>query len=140
MSARPRSFIMDFRNHRWPNSTITGANCKLLLFPGTTDLRRPSVNPQHEGAVHKKAYQRLYPLQCLGKCGISTGWCLNFYHGIIESVLSGGVTVWYGNTTAQDRKGLQRVTRMVGKIIGCALPSIEEIFQFRCLSWGQGWG
>jgi len=39
---------------------------------------------------------------------------MNFYHG----VLSGGVTVWYGNTTAQDRKAIQRVVRMAEKVIG----------------------
>jgi len=46
---------------------------------------------------------------------------VDLYHGTIESVLSGGVTVWYGNTTAQDRKAIQRVVRMAEKIIGCAL-------------------
>jgi len=63
---------------------------------------------------------------------------MNSYRGI-ESVLSGGVTVWYGsvtvwygNTTAQDRKAIQRVIRMAEKIIECALTSIEDIFQSRC--------
>jgi len=92
------------------------------------------------GAMLKKAHQRLYPLRCLRKCGISTQWLANFYRGPIESVLLGGVTVWNGNTTAQDRKATQRAiqsVRMVEKIIGCALPSIEEIFQTRCRRNGQ---
>jgi len=76
------------------------------------------------GAMLKKAHQRLYPLWCI-RC------LMNFYRGTMESVLAGGVTVWYGNATAHDSKAIQSVIRMVEKIFGCALPSIE-IFWSRC--------
>ncbi|KAI3370122.1 hypothetical protein L3Q82_024915, partial [Scortum barcoo] len=33
-----------------------------------------------------------------------------FYTAIIESILTSCITVWYGNSTAADRKRLQRVT------------------------------
>jgi len=62
---------------------------------------------------------------------MSTGWLMNFSRGTIENFLLGGVT-GYGNTTAQERKAIQRVVKAAEKIIGCALPSIEEIFRSRC--------
>ena len=83
-------------------------------------------------ATLKKAHQRLYPLRCLRKCNISTQWLVNFYRGTVESVLTNGITVWYGNTSAHDRKAIQRVVRTAEKIIGCSLPSIEEIHETRC--------
>ena len=66
-------------------------------------------------------------------CGALISQCTTgFYYGTVESILSGGVTVWYGNTTAQDRKTIQRVVRMAEKIIACALSSSHEIFPSMC--------
>ena len=42
----------------------------------------------------------------------------NFYSCIIESVLTGGITIWYGNTTNYDRKALQRVVNSAQRTIG----------------------
>lgn len=68
----------------------------------------------NKGVILKKAHQHLYPLWYLRNCGISTQWHMNFYHGSIESVLSDGVTVWNGNTTAEDRKAIKSVIRLAG--------------------------
>lgn len=57
----------------------------------------------------------------------STYWLVNFYPGTIESVLTGGMAIPWHKTG----KAIQRVVRTAEKI-GCALPSIEEIFWIRC--------
>jgi len=61
-------------------------------------------------------------MRCVRKCGISTQWLVNFYRGTIESILSGDVTVWYGNTPAKERKATQRVVRTAEKIIWFQSP------------------
>ena len=67
----------------------------------------------HTDAIRKKAQQRLHFLRCLKKWGLSTKMLKNFYSCIVESVLTGGITIWYGNTTDYDRKALQRVVNSV---------------------------
>ena len=49
-----------------------------------------------------------------------------FYSCNMESILTGGITAWYGNFSASDRKALQRVVRTVQYITGAKLPAIQE--------------
>ncbi len=78
----------------------------------------------------KKARQRLYHLRQLRKFRISPTILKTFYSGTIESVL----TVWYGNSSSQDCKALQRVVRLAERISGSALPSLQDIYLKRCRS------
>ena len=61
----------------------------------------------HLDTVVKKARQRLR----LKKFRASRPVLQSFYTCTIESVLTGSITAWHGNTTMQDRKALQRVVR-----------------------------
>ena len=81
-----------------------------------------------------KAQQRLYFLRLLRKCQVETKLLQTFYHSVIESVLGYGITVWYANCAAKDRKTLQGVIKTAGKIIGCPLPSLEDIATSRGLN------
>ena len=56
----------------------------------------------------------------------------NFYRCTIESILTGGITTWFGNSTAQDRKTLQRVVKSAQRITRTALPSIQDLYSQRC--------
>nr|XP_015195519.1 PREDICTED: uncharacterized protein LOC107076407 [Lepisosteus oculatus]XP_015195520.1 PREDICTED: uncharacterized protein LOC107076408 [Lepisosteus oculatus] len=42
----------------------------------------------------------------------------NFYPNTVQSVLAGGIAVWYGGATVQDRKAIQRAERSAQKIPG----------------------
>ncbi len=42
--------------------------------------------------------------------------------------------MWYGNSLNQDCKALQRVVRLVERILGSALPSVQDIYLKRCKS------
>jgi len=128
--ARSSSWTSGTTEGPTPPSAKMGHQWKSSVASVSWDYRS-SVDPQH-GVMLKKAHQRLYPLRCLRKCGISTQWLVTFYRGTIESILSGGVTVWCGNTTAQDRKAIQGVVRTAEKTIRCSLPSIDENFRTRC--------
>ncbi len=49
-------------------------------------------------------------------------------------VSSGQMSVWYGNSSNQDCKALQRVVRLAERISGSALPSLQDIYLKRCKS------
>ena len=53
---------------------------------------------------------------------------LNFYRSIIESILSSSITVWFDKATQHDLLKLVNVTKQAAKIIGCDLPSLEDIY------------
>ncbi len=59
----------------------------------------------HTDSAVRKARQGLFHLR---KFWISSQILKNFYSCTIKSVLTGNITAWYGNSTEQDRKALQR--------------------------------
>ncbi len=82
----------------------------------------------------KKARQRLYHLRQLRKFRVSPAILKTFYSGAIESVLTQCISVWYGNSSNQDCKALQRVMRLAERISGSALPSLQVTYLKRCKS------
>ncbi len=82
----------------------------------------------------KKARQRLYHLRQLRKFRVSPAILKTFYSGAIESVLTQCISVWYGNSSNQDCKALQRVVRLAERISGSTLPSLQDIYLKRCKS------
>ena len=68
----------------------------------------------------------------LKKFGLSRRALTVFYRYIIESILSSCITACYGNSTATDRKALQRVIRAVEFTIGCTLPALQDTYHTRC--------
>ena len=58
---------------------------------------------------------------------------MKFYRAVIESVLTKSFTVWYGHTTVDDRKRLNKVVRTATWIVGCELPALEELYRDRVM-------
>ncbi len=88
----------------------------------------------HSDSDIQKARQRLYHLQHLRKFRVSPAILKTFYSGPIESVLTQCISVWYGNSSNQDCKALQRVVRLAEHISGSTLPSLQDIYLKRCKS------
>ena len=63
----------------------------------------------HARYMCKKAQQRLDFLRCLKKFHMKPEILVNFYRSIIESILTGSITVWFANMTYDDRNSLSRV-------------------------------
>lgn len=84
-------------------------------------------------AVVGKAQQRLHFVRLLKKCHLDGNLLQTFYRSTVESVLTYCVTVWYAGCTAKDRTALQGVIKSAQKIIGCPLPSLEDIANSRGL-------
>ncbi len=86
----------------------------------------------HTDAVLKKAHQRLFFLRRLRKFGTSPIILRSFYTCTVESILTGCTTAWFGNSTAGNRKALQRVVRTARHIVGGELLSLQDIYTRRC--------
>ncbi|KAK1801592.1 hypothetical protein P4O66_004552 [Electrophorus voltai] len=56
----------------------------------------------------------------------------NFYTCTIESILTGNITVWFGNSTKEDRQALQRVVRLAERITHTELPDLQTIYYKGC--------
>ncbi len=87
----------------------------------------------HTDAVLKKAKQTLFFLRRLRKFGMSPHILHSFYTCTVESILTGCITAWYGNSTSSNRKALQRVVRTVCHTVGGELPSLQDIYTRRCM-------
>ncbi|KAL6098103.1 uncharacterized protein ACO6RY_13481 [Pungitius sinensis] len=58
---------------------------------------------------------------------------VHFYTAIIESILCSSITVWYAAATAKDKGRFQCVIRSAEGVIGCNLPSLQDLFAARTL-------
>ncbi len=132
--SKTKELIVDFRKrHRRPYTPI--------MISGTPVERVSSfkylgVNisenltwTTHIQTQVKKARQRLYHLRQLRKFRVSPAILKTFYSETIESI-----SVWYGNSSSQDCKALQRVVCLAERISGSALPSLQDIYLKRCKS------
>eukprot|EP00061_Rhincodon_typus_P016240 g44349.t1 len=80
----------------------------------------------------EKAQQHLFFFRQLKKFGVSIRTITNFYRCTIESKLSGCITAWYGNCSAQDHKKLRKVMSTAQSIMEAKLPSMDSIYTARC--------
>ncbi|KAF7650741.1 hypothetical protein LDENG_00121410 [Lucifuga dentata] len=87
-------------------------------------------------AAVKKAQQRMHFLRLLKRNCLNVQLLVTFYRASIESILAYCITVCYAGCTAADKKALQRVINTAQKVIGCPLPSLEEVANTRYLSRG----
>jgi hypothetical protein len=51
-----------------------------------------------------------------------------FYSCTIESIFTGCITAWYGNSTALDHMALQRVVQKAQYITGAELPANQDLY------------
>ncbi len=76
----------------------------------------------HTDAVLKKSHQRLFFLRRLRKFGMSPSILRSFYTCTVESILTAASPAWFGNSTAGNRKALQRVVRTARHIVEVSFP------------------
>jgi len=61
----------------------------------------------------------------------------SFYTCTVENIRTGSITAWFGNSTASNRKALQRVVRTASHIVGGELPFLQDIYTMRCMRKAQ---
>ncbi|KAK3548381.1 hypothetical protein QTP70_012138 [Hemibagrus guttatus] len=99
-------------------------------YRGTT-ITKDLKWEQNIRSLTKKAQQRMYFLRQLKKFLLPVKMLVNFYTAIIESVLTSSITVWFAAATARVKAKLQRVIHSAEKVIGCSLPSLQELYVSR---------
>ena len=140
---KTKEMIVDFRTRTRPphppvnidGSAVERVTSTKFLGVLLTDNLAPSSNTT---AIIKKAQQRLYPLRQLKKADLSITALTMFYRGTIESLLTYCLTSWYGNSTEEEKKQLNRTVRTAEKIVGTTLPSLADMYQQRCLRRATG--
>ncbi|KAK3553710.1 hypothetical protein QTP70_007500 [Hemibagrus guttatus] len=134
-SLKTVKMIVDFRKDPAPlppvilcDSPVSSAES--FRFLGTT-ITKELKWEQNIRSLTKKAQQRMYFLRQLKKFLLPVKMLVNFYIAIIESVLTSSITVWFAAATARDKAKLQRVIHSAEKVIGCSLPSLQELYVSR---------
>ena len=134
--AKTKELIVDYRRLQGEHAPIhiggtAVERVKSFRFLGI-NISEDLSWTHHIGVVTRTAKQRLFFLRRLRKFGMDCTVLTNFYRCTIESILTGGITTWFGNSTAQDRKTLQRVVKSAQRITRTALPSIQDLYSQRC--------
>ncbi len=133
---KTKELVVDYRRQSREHTPITidktpverVSSFKFLGVHITEDLTWSA----HTDAVLKKAHQRLFFLRRLRKFGTSPRILRSFYTCTVESILTGCITAWFGNSTAGNRRALQRAVRTARHIVGGELPSLQDIYTRRC--------
>ena len=58
---------------------------------------------------------------------------VHFYTAIIESILTSSFIIFYAAATAKEKSRLQHIIRTAEKVIGCNLPTLEDLHTSRTL-------
>ena len=129
--------VVDFRKSPAPPAPITLSDSPVdttesFRFLGTT-ITQDLKWEQNISSLTKKAQQRMYFLRQLKKFNLPKTMMVHFYTAIIESILTSSITVWYAAATAKDKGRLQRIIRSAEKVIGCNLPSLQDLHSSRTL-------
>uniref|UniRef100_A0A674MJD0 Reverse transcriptase domain-containing protein n=2 Tax=Takifugu rubripes TaxID=31033 RepID=A0A674MJD0_TAKRU len=124
--------IVDFRKVTAPLPPLALMDSPVTItdsfrFLGTTITRDLKWEPTISSLI-KKAQQRMFFLRKLRKLNLPPRMLAQFYTAIIESILTSSITVWFAGATVRDRLRLQRVVRAAEKVIGCRLPSIQDLY------------
>ncbi len=133
---KTKELVVDYRRQSREHTPITidktpverVSSFKFLGVHITEDLTWSA----HTDAVLKKAHQHLFFLRRLRKFGTSPRILRSFYTCTVESILTGCITAWFGNSTAGNRRALERVVRTACHIVGGELPSLQDIYTRRC--------
>eukprot|EP00061_Rhincodon_typus_P004168 g21893.t1 len=128
--SKTKELIIDFSKKRGEHAPIR-AEIESVKSLGVTITDNLSWISYGDATV-KKTQQRLFFHRRLRKFGMSIRTLTNLYRCTIESILSGCVTAWYDNCSAQDHKKLQKVVCTGHTISEANLPSMDSIYTSRC--------
>ncbi|KAK0137744.1 hypothetical protein N1851_026048 [Merluccius polli] len=92
------------------------SHCEVLLDLTVWELNISSLI--------KKAQQKMYFLRQLKKFNLPK---------TMMSILTSTIIIWYAAATAQDKGRLQHIIRSAEKVIGCNLPSLQDLHASRTL-------
>ncbi|KAK9535993.1 hypothetical protein VZT92_005818 [Zoarces viviparus] len=126
--------VVDFRKNVAPPAPITLCDSPVDTFHFLGSIISQDLKWElNISSITKKAQQRMYSLRQLKKFNLPKTMVVHFYTAIIESILCSSITVWYVASTAKDKGRLQRIIRSAERVIGCNVPSLQDLFASRTL-------
>ncbi len=133
---KTKKLIMDFRRRAPPLQPLIIKGIEVERTVSYTFLGLHISDDlswaKNTAATVKRAQQRLYFIRLLKKARLRCQPLICVYRGLVESILTSGIIVWYGNTTLAKRKLLQRVIKTAERVICSNLPSMDTIYTQRC--------
>ena len=79
--------------------------------------------------IYKKCQQRMYLLRKLKSFDVCPDILQTVYRSMIESVLIFNIACWYNFLTLSNKKKLDRIVSLAGKIIGIQQCSLAQLYQ-----------
>jgi len=89
---------------------------------------------QHIETMCKKINQRMYILRKLRSFEVSKKTMLQIYNSLIKSVITFGITVWYGGCGVKEKAKVGKLIKESSKIINCPLEGIDNLHQKQLLN------
>jgi len=136
--SKTKELIVDFRRTLQHRRTYTPLGINGTAVGRVSIFRYLGVHTTedltwttHIDTLVRKAKQRLYHLRQLRKFHVSQRILQTFYAGTVESILTGSITAWFGNSSAQVRRALQSVVCTAEHTIGTTLPTLQDLYSRR---------
>ena len=108
-------------------------NKSLNTYLGTT-ISKSLEWSSNVRLLHKKANQRLYFVRTLKKFRVDNTIIALFYKSLIQSIISYNLICYFGNATKIEEKKLNQPRKIVQRLLGTDLPSLDDIYHERVLS------
>ncbi|KAM7373781.1 hypothetical protein PAMA_022061 [Pampus argenteus] len=136
-TSKTKELIIDYRKKR---TEISPLNISGQSVERVTNFRFLGVSIEdnltwsaNTSELLKKSQHRLYFLRTLRKSNITQRLLICFYRATIESIMTYCICIWYASSTAAQRNALQGVIKTAQKIVGCPLPTLEDLHRLRCV-------
>ncbi|KAK0138014.1 putative RNA-directed DNA polymerase from transposon BS [Merluccius polli] len=124
--------VVDFRRNAAPPASITLHHPPSPWSPILGSVIFQDLKWElNFSSLTKTAQQRMYFLRQVKK--VHQPMMVHFYIAIIESILTSSINIWYTAATAKNKSRLQRIIRSAEKVIGCNLPSLQDLYASRTL-------
>ena len=135
---KTKELIVDFRRNVTEHKpvTINGEDVEQVpeyKYLGTT-ISKSLDWSSNVGLLHKKANQRVYFVRALKKFRVDNTIIALFYKSLIQSIISYNLICYFGNATKNEEKKLNQPRKIVQRLLGIDLPSLDDLYQERVLS------
>ncbi len=133
---KTKELVVDYRRQSREHTPITIDKHLWNGWPALSSSAFTSPRISHGLLTQMQCWRRHISVSSSwdgwGKFGTSPRILRSFYTCTVESILTGCITAWYGNSTAGNRRALQRVVRTARHIVGGELPSLQDIYTGGC--------
>ncbi len=102
-----------------------------LQVPRCKHLRGPDMDCTHPNTGQESQAKTVPSATAEEIQGLTSNPENFLFRGHRKCTLTQCISVWYGNSSNQDCKAMQRVVRLAECISGSALPSLQDIY-FKC--------